>query len=171
MRVSRSACIAVAAVLGALTASRADGQNKIPGLDQIKNQAELDSAVTALDKELFDAYNHCDLKTFESLLADDVEFYHDQGGVTLGKEKLTESVKNNICTGDTQRVLVAGTLKIYYMQGYGAIETGVHRFLHPRTEAVNGTGEASFFTLWRYKDGEWKVTRAFSYDHHSAAKR
>jgi len=30
-------------------------------------------------------------------LADDVEFYHDQGGVTLGKEKLTESVKKNIC--------------------------------------------------------------------------
>lgn len=171
MGVSRIACIAVAAVLGVLGASRAAAQDTIPGLDEIKNQAELDKAITALDKKLFDAYNHCDLKTFESLLADDVEFYHDQGGVTLGKEKLTESIKNNICTGDTQRVLVAGTLKIYYMKGYGAIETGVHRFLHPKTEAVNGTGEASFFTLWRYKDGEWKVTRAFSYDHHSAGNK
>lgn len=168
MRVSRIACIGVAAALGAIGASQATPQDRIAGLDEIKNQVELDKAITALDKKLFDSYNHCDLKTFESLLADDVEFYHDQGGVTLGKEKLTESIKNNICTGDTQRVLVPGTLKIYYMKGYGAIETGVHRFLHPKTEAVNGTGEASFFTLWRYKDGEWKVTRAFSYDHHSA---
>ena len=141
---------------------------KVAGLDEIKNQADLDKAITELDRQLFDAYNHCDLKRFDSLLADDVEFYHDQGGVTLGHEKLTESIKNNICTGDTQRVLIPGTLKIYYMKGYGAIEMGVHRFLHPKTEAVNGTGEGSFVHLWRYKDGAWKVTRVLSYDHHSA---
>jgi hypothetical protein len=141
---------------------------KVASLDEIKNQADLDKAITELDRQLFDAYNHCDLKKFDSLLADDVEFYHDQGGVTLGHEKPTESIKNNICTGDTQRVLVPGTLKIYYMKGYGAIEMGVHRFLHPKTEAVNGTGEGSFVHLWRYKDGAWKVTRVLSYDHHSA---
>jgi hypothetical protein len=28
---------------------------------------------------------------------------------------------------------VPGTLKVYYMKGYGAIEMGVHRFLHPKT--------------------------------------
>src|SRR5947199_2652274 len=109
--------------------------------EDIKNQVDLDKAFTPLHTKLFDAYNHCDLKTFDSLLADDVEFYHDQGGVTLGRQKLTESIKNNICTGDTQRRLVPGTLKIYYMKGYGAIEMGVHRFLHPKTEATNGTGE------------------------------
>ena len=139
---------------------------KVAALDDIKNQADLDKAITALDTKLFDAYNHCDLKTFDSLLADDVEFYHDQGGVTLGRQKLTESVKNNICTGDTQRVLVPGTLKIYYMKGYGAIEMGEHRFLHPKTEGANGTGEASFVHLWQYKDGAWKVSRVLSYDHH-----
>jgi uncharacterized protein DUF4440 len=143
--------------------AQAAAESKIAALD-----ADLDKAITSLDTKLFDAYNHCDLKTFDSLLADDVEFYHDQGGVTLGRQKLTESVKNNICTGDTQRVLVPGTLKIYYMKGYGAIEMGVHRFLHPKTEASNGTGEASFVQLWQYKDGNWKLTRVLSYDHHSA---
>jgi ketosteroid isomerase-like protein len=142
-------------------------ERKVAPLDDIKNQADLDKAITALDTKLFDAYNHCDLKTFDSLLADDVEFYHDQGGVTLGRQKLIESVKNNICTGDTQRVLVPGTLKIYYMKGYGAIEMGVHRFLHPKTEAANGTGEASFVHLWQYRDGAWKVSRVLSYDHHA----
>jgi ketosteroid isomerase-like protein len=148
--------------------AQAAPESKVATLDEIKNQADLDKAITALDTKLFDAYNHCDLKTFDSLLADDVEFYHDQGGVTLGRQKLTESVKNNICTGDTQRVLVPGTLRIYYMKGYGAIEMGVHRFLHPKTEAANGTGEASFVQLWQYKDGNWKLTRVLSYDHHSA---
>jgi Domain of unknown function (DUF4440) len=152
-------------------ASPADAQaateSKIAALDEIKNQTDLDKAITALDAKLFDAYNHCDLKTFDGLLADDVEFYHDQGGVTLGRQKLTESVKNNICTGDTQRALVPGTLKIYYMKDYGAIEMGVHRFLHPKTEAANGTGEASFVQLWQYKDRSWKLTRVLSYDHHS----
>jgi len=142
-------------------------QEKVPALEEIKNQADLDKAVAELDRQLFDAYNHCDLKKFDGLLADDVEFYHDQGGVTLGHAALTASLKNNICTGDTQRVLVAGTLKIYYMKGYGAIEMGVHRFFHPKTEATNGTGEASFVHLWQYKDGAWKITRALSYDHHS----
>ena len=140
---------------------------KISPLDDIKNQADLDKAITALDTKLFDAYNHCDLKTFDSMLADDVEFYHDQGGVTRGRQKLTESIKNNICTGDTQRVLVPGTLKIYHMKGYGAIEMGVHRFLHPQTEAANGTGEASFVHLWQYSEGAWKVSRVLSYDHHA----
>src|SRR3974377_1213600 len=151
----------------ALPAVRTEAQ-VVPSLDKITSQAELDKAITALDTQLFDAYNHCDLAKFASLLDENVEFYHDQGGVTLGREKLTESIKNNICAGDTQRVLVPGTLRIYYMKGYGAIEMGVHRFLHPKTEAVNGTGEGSFVNLWQYKYGAWKLTRALSYDHHAA---
>jgi hypothetical protein len=158
--------IVVVLFLLCLCLAPAKAQEKVASLDEIKSQADLDKAITALDTRLFDAYNHCDLKTFDSLLSDDVEFYHDQGGVTLGRQKLTESVKNNICTGDTQRLLVPGTLKIYYMKGYGAIEMGVHRFLHPKTEAANGTGEASFVHLWQYKDGAWKVSRVLSYDHH-----
>jgi ketosteroid isomerase-like protein len=167
MTVSALVRIATAVALG-LVGIAAFAQEKVPALEAIVNQAELDKAITELDRQLFEAYNHCDLKKFDSLLADDVEFYHDQGGVTLGHAALTESVKNNICTGDTQRVLVPGTLKIYHMKGYGAIEMGVHRFIHPKTEATNGTGEASFVHLWRYKDGAWKITRALSYDHHAA---
>jgi Domain of unknown function (DUF4440) len=145
----------------------ANAQEKIAPLEQIKSQAELDRAITALDTELFDAYNHCDLAKFSSLLADDVEFYHDQGGVTLGKDKLTDSIKKNICGTDIRRELVPGTLKVYPMKGYGAIEMGVHRFYHPKTD--NGTGEASFVHLWQCKDGVWKVARVLSYDHHSSS--
>lgn len=141
----------------------------VPPLDKIENQEELNRAGAALDAALFETYNKCDLAKFESFFVDDVEFYHDQAGVTLGKKALTEAVKNNIC-GKTTRELVPGTLKVFYMKGYGTLETGVHRFHHPGHEDTEGVGEGQFIHLWQYKDGAWKVTRVISYDHHAAAK-
>jgi hypothetical protein len=141
----------------------------VPPLDKIQNQADLDRAVTALDAALFDAYNHCDLDKFASFIDENVEFYHDQGGLTLGRAALTDSIKKNIC-GKVTRELVPGTLQIYYMKGYGAVEVGVHRFHHPGHEDSEGVGEGKFIHLWRYSDGAWKITRVISYDHHAAAK-
>jgi hypothetical protein len=141
----------------------------VPPLDKIQNQQELDSAITTLDAALFDAYNKCDLDKFASFIDENVEFYHDQGGVTLGRAALTDSVKKNIC-GKVTRELVPGSLKIYPMKGYGAVEIGVHRFHHPGHDDTEGIGEAEFIHLWQYKDGAWKITRVISYDHHSAAK-
>jgi uncharacterized protein (TIGR02246 family) len=149
-------------------AGRAEAQ-AVPSLESIQSQAELDKAITALDAALFDAYNRCDLEKFASFFVDDVEFYHDQGGVTLGRAKLTESVKKNIC-GKTTRELVPGTLQVYHMKGYGAVEMGVHRFHHPGHEDTEGVGEGKFIHLWQYKDGAWKITRVISYDHHAAGK-
>jgi hypothetical protein len=141
----------------------------VPSLESIKSQAELDKAIGSLDAALFDSYNRCDLEKFSSFFVEDVEFYHDQGGVTLGREKLTESIKNNIC-GKVTRELVPRTLQVHYMKGYGAVEIGVHRFHHPGHEDTEGVGEAQFIHLWQYKDGAWKITRVISYDHHAAAK-
>ena len=141
-------------------------QDVLP-LDKITNQGELEKTVAALDAAVFDSYNKCDLQKFESFFVDGVEFYHDQGGVTLGAKALTDSLKKNIC-GQTTRELVS--MQVFYMKGYGALETGVHRFHHPGHEAEMGVGEGRFIHLWEYKDGAWKITRVISYDHHSAAK-
>ena len=149
-----------------LSLPAANAQEILP-LDKITNQAELDKTVSALDAALFDAYNRCDLPKFESFIDDNVEFYHDQGGLTLGKTALTESVRKNIC-GQTTRELVS--MQAFYMKGYGALETGVHRFHHPGHEAEIGVGEGRFVHLWQCKDGAWKITRVMSYDHHSASK-
>jgi hypothetical protein len=140
----------------------------VPALDKIQNQEELNKAITALDAALFDAYNKCDLAKFGSLIDENVEFYHDQGGVTLGRAALVDSVKKNIC-GTTTRELLPATLQIYFMKGYGAIEMGTHRFHHPGHPEI-GDGEGKFVHLWQYKDGAWKVTRVLSYDHHLAGK-
>ncbi len=62
----------------------------IPGCVQAQapvpaaEQAELTRTVAALDTKLFDAYNHCDLKTLGEMVSDDLEFYHDQTGLMVG---------------------------------------------------------------------------------------
>jgi hypothetical protein len=129
---------------------------------------DLFRAIAAQDAALFDAYNRCDLKTFASLLDEHVEFFHDQGGVTLGRDALTESVRKNIC-GTTTRELLAGSLEVYPMNNYGALEIGTHRFHHPKAEATEPVGEAKFVQLWRYDKaaGTWQLTRVFSFDHHA----
>ena len=82
---------------------------------------------------------------------------------------MLESVKNNIC-GKVRRELVPGTLEVYPMDGYGAVEMGVHRFHHPGRENTEPTGEAKFVHLWQNKEGAWKITRVISYDHRALPK-
>jgi hypothetical protein len=125
--------------------------------------------IIAQDSVLFDAYNRCDLKTFASYFDDSTEFYHDQGGVTIGARDLTESVSKYIC-GKVRREIVPGTIEVYPMKDYGAIEIGVHRFTHPGHDDVEAVGEAKFVHLWRLKDGKWTVTRLLSFDHHALTK-
>jgi hypothetical protein len=141
----------VLSLLSMLFASPSFAQTVLP-LDKIQNQQELDSAITALDAALFDAYNKCELDKFASFIDENVEFYHDQGGVTLGRAALTDAIKKNIC-GKVTRELVPGSLHAYPMKGYGAIEIGVHRFHHPGHEDTEGVGEGKFIHLWQYKDG------------------
>jgi ketosteroid isomerase-like protein len=119
--------------------------------------------IQSLDAKLFDAYNHCDLTTLGSMVSDDLEFYHDQTGLSVGKEPFLTAIKQNIC-GKVQRTLLTDTLEVYPLNGYGAVEIGIHRFHHPgRPE--DGMGDAKFVTLWQNNKGAWKVTRVISYDH------
>ena len=126
---------------------------------------ELFRTIASLDSALFASasYDRCDLETFQAFFAGDVEFYHDQSGLTVGSQAVTEQVKQNIC-GKVRRELVAGTLQVFPMRGYGAVETGVHRFYQPKV-GEEASGEAKFVHLWQHKDGAWKITRVISYDH------
>lgn len=121
--------------------------------------------IAAQDKIFFDAFNHCDLKTLAAHYDDAAEFYHDQGGLMLGKDAFLKSVKENVC-GKFSRELVPGSLEVYAIPNYGALEIGTHRFVH--TDPANPTGEGRFVQLWKNIDGHWQMTRIFSYDHGQA---
>ena len=130
---------------------------------QLPASDPLYQTISGLDTTLFDAYNHCDLVKMGSMVSDDLEFYHDQTGLSVGKQSLIDGVKNNIC-GKVQREL-AGSLEVYPLKDYGAVEIGVHRFSHPGDP--NNVGEAKFVQLWQLKDGSWKLTRVISFNHNS----
>ncbi|MDX2300602.1 MAG: nuclear transport factor 2 family protein [Xanthomonadaceae bacterium] len=123
---------------------------------------ELERTLTALDSQLFDAYNRCDLAAFRSMLADDLEFYHDQGGVMRSPDTLTEAVKQNIC-GKVRRELVPGTLEVDRIAGFGGIEMGNHRFCE--LDSGHCVGIARFLHIWKYEHGVWRVSRIISYGH------
>jgi hypothetical protein len=131
----------------------------------VADTGELFRTISTLDGELFGAYNRCDVEKFASFLADDLEFYHDQTGLSRGRQSTLDALKNNIC-GKVHRDLVAGTLEVYPLRGYGAVEIGVHRFCDPKVGKCGaGSGEAKFVHLWQNQDGAWKLTRIISYDH------
>jgi hypothetical protein len=120
--------------------------------------------ISSLDTRLFNAYNECDLNTLGAMVSDDLEFYHDKTGLSVGKPVFIDVIRKNIC-GKVHRELVPSTLEIYPLHDYGAVEIGVHRFTHPGLD--NELGEAKFIMLWQNKNGDWKVTRVISYDHGS----
>ena len=121
-------------------------------------------------------YNECDIGKMQQFLADDVEFYHDKGGITLGKDALLKSVKDNLCSNKnfkTRREALPGTVKIFELKNgnetYGAIITGEHYFFNTYDgNPEKREGLARFTQLWILKDSTWKMTRILSYDHHAA---
>ncbi len=45
--------------------------------------------ILSLDTKLFAAYNRCDLTTLGAMVSDDLEFYHDQTGLSVGERALS----------------------------------------------------------------------------------
>src|SRR4051794_2479424 len=122
--------------------------------------SKLFETMQALDMQLFEAANHCDYGKLTTMVDENLEFYHDQGGLTLSRQAFLDAIKNNTC-GVMIRELVPGTLQVYLIKGYGAIELGVHRFHHPGHEK-EFTG-ARQLGMTRFLDpgaAEWPVGEA-----------
>lgn len=131
----------------------------------------LTKKIIALDAEAFETYNTCNLEKSKTFFSDDLEFYHDKGGLMKGVDKLMEAMKNNICNDSNRKVLrkpVTGSFKVYPLDGYGAILTGDHDFYIVENGKEKKTGTAKFTHVWLLKDGYWKMARVLSYDHKAA---
>jgi hypothetical protein len=142
---------------------------------QVADTTELFRTLQARDSLLFKVgFNTCDIRQFELLVSEDFEFYHDQSGITPSKEAFLEVTRNGLCKLDYQplRELVPGTLRVFPLKNngklYGAIQSGEHRFLakYPEKEAYE-TSAARFTHIWLLENGEWKLSRVLSFDHHS----
>ena len=89
--------------------------------NKVATSDELFQTISQLDKQLFDAIDRCDMKAEASFWAADAEFYHDKDGLLVGGPQIVDAIKNNLC-GKVKRELVPGTLEVYPLQGYGAVE-------------------------------------------------
>ena len=125
--------------------------------------SKLFETMQELDSQLFEAANRCDYEKLTAMVDENLEFYHDLGGLTLGRKAFLDSIKNNTC-GVMIRELVPGTLEVYPIKDYGAIEIGVHRFHHPGHEKEFPAAKQLGMT--RFLDAgapEWPVGRQSFY--------
>lgn len=127
---------------------------------QESETSELYQTIVSLDKQYFDAYDTCDLETQASLIAEDIRFYHDMGGLETSKDKLLQSIKENVC-GTTTRHLTEGSLEVYKIPNYGAILMGRHGFKNNR-EPDAPFNDAKFIGIWKQIGDQWQMTEVIS---------
>lgn len=124
------------------------------------------STIQMMDSIFFHAFNTCDTSKSKSLFTRDLEFYHDAGGLTNYEENLNSIRYRCNNKVKVRRELVKGSLEVYPIANYGAIETGLHKFYYTepgKKEQLDGTFR--FVHIWLHKDNEWKISRVISYDH------
>lgn len=135
---------------------------------QPASQPSLYATIATLDAQMFDAFNRCSdpaqLQRHATFFDANVEFYHDKGGVTWTRDAMIDRTRQYVC-GQLRRELVAGTLRVYPIKDFGAIETGTHRFCAFNSAQCDGI--ADFAIVWRQQGDRWQITRVLSYGHHA----
>lgn len=132
--------------------------NEIPNYKPV-DQA-LHNEIVKMDRVFFTAYNKCDMKTQANILSEDLEFFHDKGGLATSKQGILESLEKNICNKVT-RTLIKGSIEVYPIHNYGAVQIGYHKFfnkLEPNAKSI----PSKFITIWKKEKDGWKITRVIS---------
>jgi ketosteroid isomerase-like protein len=136
-------------------------------VDYVKNYKPDDlalyNAIVAQDSIFFNYYNTCDknLDKYGNFYSDNVEFYHDQGGLMTSKNELIEATKKNIC-GKVTRELVKESVEVYPIHDFGAIEIGLHKFKNNQEPADTPSKIGRFMIIWKKENNSWKISRVVS---------
>ena len=140
----------------------------LAGLDHAPAAApvsqELYDEIKRMDAVLSDAFDTHDINKLKALFAEDLEFYQDDEGLVRYEQTVKDFAGLFAQGNHMRRKLVEGSLEVYPIKDYGAIEMGAHEFCH----LENGKDECGTFRfvhLWRRGDGAWKISRVVSYAH------
>jgi hypothetical protein len=147
---------------------------------QIPTGPALTQAIAARDAALFHTFfEECDPAKMMGFLTPDLEFYHDRGGKVAGSAQQFVDDYAKQCAARakpdafrSRRELVAGSLEVGPVPGFGAIEEGDHLFYERQGDGPEHlVGKAHFVQLWQLgQDGVWRVARVLSYKHEAAGK-
>ena len=139
-------------ILALLMSFFAVGQvNEIPKYKP--SNIDLHNQIVKMDAKYFNAYNTCDMETQTDLYNENIEFFHDKGGLLTDKKELLKSLKENICNKVT-RTLIKGSIEVYPIKNYGAIEIGYHKFYNkeePNAKSV----PSKFIMVWKKEKNNW----------------
>ena len=121
---------------------------------------ELYDTIIELDKTYFTAYNECDMKTQSELYDEDIEFYHDMGGLATDKAELLKSIEKNIC-GKVTRTLIEESVEVHPIKDFGAVQIGMHKFYN--NQEPNAISKPSkFIVIWKKTESKWLMSRVIS---------
>ncbi len=124
----------------------------------------LSDTIAQMDAKAFAAFNAHDLDQLMSMFARELEFYHDKGGLTNYDQTREGFRKMFASMPDIHRELLPGSLKIYPIKDFGAIEVGTHRFCH-KEQGKDECGEFPFVMIWKKERDTWTMSRVVSYGH------
>ena len=134
----------------------------------------LRASIEARDAELFELFfRGCDPARLRTMLADDLEFYHDKGGFVFrnAEDMVADYAKQCAERAKpdrwrSRRELVRSSLTVEPVPGHGAMEAGDHLFYERRGDGPEKlAGKARFAMVWKWQDGQWKLSRVLSYAH------
>ncbi len=121
---------------------------------------ELFDTIVLMDKEFFDAYNTCDLKKQTNMYSDDVEFFHDKGGLMTSKKDIIDGTKQYIC-GKVTRELIKESVEVYPIKDYGAVQIGFHKYYNNQEpDAISIP--VKFIIIWHNENEKWKLKKVIS---------
>jgi hypothetical protein len=127
-------------------------------------EEDLYKEIFHMDSLVFNAFNTRNINQFKTLFTDDLEFYHDKGGLTGYAETINFLKTTAELNNQLKRELLNETLEVYPIPGYGAMEIGLHRFCHIEN-AKEDCGTFKFIHIWKKTNDEWKIARVISYGH------
>ncbi|WP_162128091.1 nuclear transport factor 2 family protein [Flavobacterium phycosphaerae] len=124
---------------------------------------ELYNEILKQDSLFFGYYNTCEvnLEKYGNYYDEGIEFYHDQGGLMTSKTAIIESTKKYIC-GKVTRTLVKGSVEVYPIKDFGAIEIGLHYFKNNTNPPDEPIKTGRFMIVWEKKNNAWKIKKVVS---------
>lgn len=126
---------------------------------------ELYDTIMKKDSLLFSAANTGNIDQLKTFFTEDLEFFHDAGGLANYKETVDNFSRVAKNYSYTRRVLVPGSAEVYPIKDYGAVQTGLHQFCRLEKGELINCGTFKFVHVWKNTPDGWKISRVVSYGH------
>ena len=147
----------------ALIATSFKNQNNNPVQDS-PTSGPLYNEIVHMDSLLFDGFNSRSIDKMKIYFDTTLELYQDNIGVRNYKQ--TVDAFGNLFKQEyvLTRKLVPGSMEVYPIKDFGAIQTGMHTFSHMENGQLI-VASFKFMNIWHKTGNDWKITRLVTYDH------